>query len=109
MAQKKYKEMLNIIRERETSFLNECLSTIVKTIKENGGELEFGNTHLKVENDVAYIAIDWDKVNLDYVPLYSEDGYDTIEDIANWADICEDVVACYKSGKKGYSVMWNVK
>lgn len=81
-----------------------CLKVISSEIDKHGGEIAFGNTQLVNKNGVPMLAVRDNK----FVELYSEDGYETLEDIANWADVVKDYSACKAAGNSKYSVTWNL-
>lgn len=97
----KFKTKFASIKAEQETLIKECLNTIAEIVR-SYGTLAFGNTELAVIDDEPRI-----KVGSRWIALYSEDGYEKADDIANWADVVTDVDACYKSGRTSYSVMWN--
>ena len=74
----------DMVKSLQDSILNNLLWTIRTTINNCGGRIEFGNTILKNDLDSTTLI----KINDDdFVKLYSDEGYNKLEDIAHWADI----------------------
>lgn len=84
--------------------IKSCLKVISSEIDKHGGVIAFGNTQLTNKNGVPMLAVR----NNRFVELYSEDGYETLEDIAHWADVVKDYSACKAAGNNKYSVVWNL-
>jgi len=100
--QRKYQDLA----EKGEISVGKCLEIIRDEIaKCENGYLRVGNTFLFNEDNVIMLSIGGGQ----YVELFSEDGYTTLDDIAHWADIVEDVRNCYAAGNEKYSVVWNVK
>ena len=88
--------------------IEKCLQIISDEVskKSKCGFIAFGNTLLfNDKNGVTQIAVNSNKA----VALYSENGYETLEDIARWADICQDFNASVAAGNDKYFTAWNVK
>lgn len=93
------------IQKGRENFINECLKTICDCVRtQKPSVLVIGNTKIFAIGNKPYVSTN----NEPLIEMYSEDGWSSVDDIANWADICIDAVECYKAGNKGYSVMWNV-
>lgn len=89
--------------------IGQCLEIIRKAITNSKrGFIMFGNTFLYNDDEGVTKLCCHFKGN-DEVELYSEDGYTSLEDIANWADIVEDFNACMAAGNELYNSLWNVK
>lgn len=86
--------------------IGQCLNVIRSGITNSArGYIAFGNTYLyNNPEDVTMIGIS----NNQAVELYSPDGYETLEDIAHWADIVEDFNACIAAGNDKYLIAWNL-
>ena len=84
-----------------------CLQVIRDEVKNSKRVyIAFGYTMLfNDEENVTKIAVNSNKA----VELYGEDGYETLEDIARWADICQDFNACVAAGNDKYSGAWNIR
>lgn len=104
----------NNIREE---FIQDCLNTIGEICGEQmSGEILIGSHAIRMKPNkkgsiVPYLyKVNYSNLNdkSDEVELYSIDGYDTIEDIAHWTDVCIDYRNCLKSGRTTYSGMWNL-
>lgn len=107
--QNKYRKAYENIKMSESEFIRACLGDIKATIcKYAGNKLKFGNTilwlrHNSKGEEVVFISTGFDNpTGHGAVELYSEDGYDTAEDIARWADIVADVDMKYSRGDKEY-------
>lgn len=99
-----HKDLYGKMRMGGEVFIQSCLADIKKTICQYpNATLSFGNTTLFVKDEVVYGRVN----NNRPFELYSEDGYDTAEDIAHWADVVADVDKCYKSGRNAYTLNWN--
>lgn len=86
-------------KEIENTF-NYYLSVIINAIDKCGGLIHEGNYNLFTRQDketggrIVYFCHSWEPYN-EAIPqlynkaikLYSEDGYESLEDIAHWADI----------------------
>lgn len=109
----RYKKALENIKITESEFIRACLADIKGTIcRYPLNRLDFGNTSLKLSRnskgeECVFVGVNVGIKNEGFVELYSEDGYESIEDIAHWADIVADVDKCYKSGRKSYTIDWN--
>jgi hypothetical protein len=106
--------------EREIKIaIDRYLAVIRRAIDDCGGLIHEGNYNLFIRNTtsggrVVYFYGSWLPYNAKNeaqfngaVELYSEDGWNTIEDIANWADIAKSrrdkIVAERDKDKKGMS------
>ena len=99
------------------TFIHDCLNTIGEICGEMvSNEIIIGSHGIRMKpNEKGDIVPHLFKINYsnlndrsNEVELYSEDGYNTIEDIAHWTDVCIDVKNCLKSGRTTYSGMWNL-
>ena len=98
--------------------MNHYLATIILAIDECGGLIHEGNYNLFTRTDtntgerIVYMYQSWlpyneqdEKQFNEAIVLYSEDGYESLEDIANWADIAtsyrDKFVAERDKDKKG--------
>lgn len=84
--------------------IKSCLKVITDEINKHGGEIVLGNTQLINKEGVPMLSTNKGK----FIELYGEDGYETLEDIAHWADIVEDYSACKAAGNNNYLVSWNL-
>ena len=84
--------------------IKSCLKVITDEISKQGGVIFFGNARLIVKDGTPMLSTN----NGKFVELYGEDGYETLEDIAHWADIVEDYSACRAAGNDKYLVSWNL-
>lgn len=98
--QKKYQTLA----ENGEATIKSCLKVITDEISKHGGVIFFGNARLIVKDGTPMLSTNGGE----FVELYGEDGYETLEDIAHWADIVEDYSACKAAGNKLYSVTWNL-
>ena len=86
-------------KEKENAF-NYYLSIIINAIDNCGGLIHEGNYNLFTRQDnvsgerIVYYCHSWEPYNEKEpklynkaIKLYSEDGYENLEDIAHWADI----------------------
>jgi len=80
-----------------TKMIQRFLQIITQGIWKNDGLIHFGNVNLFVKNGIPYECAGWipyyamtEAEKQRAVELYSDDGWNTLEDIANWADIVED-------------------
>lgn len=87
------------------SMIRRFLNIIANGIQANGGLIHFGNINLFTIGGVPYectgfISYDdmTDEEKRRRVELYSDDGWNRLEDIANWADIVEDYLAAKAEG-----------
>ena len=88
--------------------IGQCLDVIRKAIANSKrGFIMFGNAFLYNDDEGVTKLCHNFKGNKE-VELYSEDGYDTLEDIAHWADIVEDFNACMADGNELYNSLWNI-
>ena len=69
--------------------------------------ISFGNTRIALRNEVPYLGIAVHDTN-DFIELFGENGYPEIEDMAHWADVCEDFINSRNAGNTSYSVTWNI-
>ena len=92
--------LLNTHKEEINSALNYYLSIIISAIDKCGGLIHEGNYNLFTRTDnvtgkrIVYFCLSWEpyeetnrELHNKAVELYSEDGYEELEDIAHWADI----------------------
>lgn len=83
--------------------LNHYIATIILAIDDCGGLIHEGNFNLFTRTEVetgerkVYFYGSWQPYNAENekhfnesVELYSEDGWEKLEDVANWADIAKD-------------------
>jgi hypothetical protein len=99
--QRKYKDLAS----KGKISIGKCLEIIRNELSTcENGYLRVGNSYLYNENNVTLLVTGANKP----VELYSKDGYTSLDDIANWADIVEDVKNCYAAGNEKYSMLWNV-
>lgn len=109
-----FKNKWNDIKE---DFISKCLNTIGEICGEQmSGEIIIGSHAIRMKpNKKGYIVPYMYKINYsnlnnkttDEVELYSNDGYNTMEDIAHITDVCIDVKNCLDSGRVLYDSMWN--
>jgi len=99
-------------QEFNENFIKECFNTIITACQTQPHNLLILGSHAltfhKNSNDelVPYLVSVWNKEEGE-VELYSDEGYNKIEDIAHWADIALDAVMSKAAGMKEYSSTWN--
>lgn len=99
------KALLDKQREEISSALNYYLSVIINAIDNCGGLIHEGNYNLftRIDNEtgkrIVYFCQSWstyDPKNQEHynkaIELYSEDGYEKLEDIAHWADVATNFI-----------------
>jgi len=112
-------EMLSRHKSEIANAINHYLTTIIRAIDDCGGLIHEGNFNLFTRTKqngerVVYFYGSWlpyDPMNEKHfneaVELYSENGWETVEDIANWADIAKQhrdkVIADRNKDKVGMS------
>jgi len=96
MSHKYLKKATSIVKD----FVNECFDIINECCNtQRGGLLHY--------NRVEYVHMNVNKEN-EMVPyvythgkdieMYSEDGWDSLEDLGHWTDVCVDIVRSLASG-----------
>lgn len=93
-------ELLEKQQREIANYVNHCIATIILSIDECGGLIHDGNFNLFTRTNVdtgeriVYFLGSWLPYNPEHekeyneaIELYSEDGWDKLEDLANWADI----------------------
>ena len=111
-------ELLDKQKREIANAFNHYLATIILAIDDCGGLIHEGNFNLFTRTDIntgeriIYMYQSWQPYNEqnekqfnEAIVLYSEDGYESLEDIANWADIAtsyrDKFVAERDKDKKG--------
>ena len=114
-----YREEVEAYLNQEHALINKYLNIIADGIRQNGGVIHFGNANLILKENtegkvVPFECSNWSHYNLlteqekeRAVELYSDDGWSSLYDIANWADIVTDYLYTQSEGiekmkEKGY-------
>ena len=113
------RDEVEMYQSQEQTLIKKYLNIIADAISQNGGVIHFGNTNLILDTNADGVIVPFECSNwLHYntlsdtqkkraVELYSPDGWTSLYDIANWADIVTDYLNTKKEGveqmkAKGY-------